>query len=251
MTPDPTFYRSADMPGLVFNPGENRVIVYPDPRNPKGLMDSFLTYRSYGFGFHDGALPIMDKADRFKDPQPAYDSLDAYLDDRHRVDPDGKIEMASAAEAEAIRLGIIASSASRDVRYKDKVYRAWDGGGRYRELFTDDPQDTFRAPWKALVYLSQNKRVQVLFEGEVCDMDPLFRTLTRRNGDRLRMERDDPRLTYCADQPVGPRVKYRGRICHYKWATKPYALIYDPSINADRKVTIKALAWIDPRPEVF
>lgn len=136
------------------------------------------------------------------------------------------------------------------VRYEDKEYHvqeaaryAWQSPGCTRMILDPETKETREVPWKALVYLEDNAKEQVLLDGQVCSADPnsfgdtLY--VTRPDGTALHLEKSN--ATWVADQPVGTPMLFEKRQVYFKWTTKPYALVYDPKIGADRKVKIARL----------
>jgi len=224
-------------------PGDLRGIFYPDVDAPFPTPEAFEAYHSCGFGLGDGALPIMDM-EHVTVGERLYASIEEYWDAREKADPEGAIEGQSVQEFRSH----IRQTFSKKVRHQDREWFAPRYSTRRRTLLWDPvsgEEKTVREA--ALVDLDDNARTQILHQGEVCLY--LHGHVTSRDGTRSKLDRS--LIQKCADQPVGPRVTYRGRECHYKWKCAAYALVYDPKIKADRKVSMKALTWIDPQPNVL
>lgn len=139
-----------------------------------------------------------------------------------------------------------------EVRYGEKVYHLqeepgfpWQRQGRTRRILDPNTKEEHVVPWKALVYLEENATAQVLLDGQVCSAEPDFWStcVTRPDGTITQVARENRVLV--ADKPVGTPVLFKGRVCHQKWTTRPYALIYDPKIQADRKVRVKSLRPVE------
>jgi hypothetical protein len=131
------------------------------------------------------------------------------------------------------------------VRYEDKLYHAQGRvSGGYLRVYDADTDEKRLVKWKGVVYLEENKRNQVWMNGEVCWVEnPHGPTLVVTKPDSSVVTVPREQVEFCADKPVGTRATYRGREVWFKWTTKPYALIFDPLIGVDRKVSIKSLRF--------
>lgn len=209
-----------------------------------------------------GAVPVLDKV-HFEDclgQEPAYPNFEAYLEattaDKVPVTKEDYTRWRE--EWGRVTMGDTQWFGPK-VRYGEKVYHLqeesgfpWQRQGRMRRILDPDTKEERTVPWKALVYLEENASAQVLIEGRVCaaEPEPWSTGVTKPDGTTIHVERVGRVLV--ADKPFGTPVLFEGRVCHLKWTTRPYALVYDPKIGADRKVLLKSLrddANCTPKPE--
>lgn len=227
-------------------PGDRRGILYPDVEGAFPTLDAFKAYHSLGFGLGDGALPILDMVSVTVGER-LYETFDAYLDARDKADPCGSIEERSAKAFWHAQRLIFSTKA----RHREEVWhiptRLVGGRGREVTLWNPETGEEKTVLSASIVDITDNYNTQILHQGEVCLY--VWGAIQTRSGHRTPTPVDS--IERCADKPVGPRVTYRGRHCHYKWKCRQYALIYDPKIGADRKVSFKSLTWIDPKPEAL
>lgn len=211
-------------------------------------------------GGYGGVLPIVDREcfEHLLTTEPAYSSWDKWFADplvKQELDLLNEHEREWRQEWSGIFEAVHFRVHYERVRYEDRVYLVEPLTGwvsnfhrvKTRRIFDPDNLEGEGqvVPWKALVYLEETAREQVYYNGMVCSSDmanDLFSTTVHcPDGTTVQIPQEEQKKLRCANQPVGEIRRYKGREVWFKWNTRPYALVYDPLIGADRKVRIKDL----------
>lgn len=244
-------YRHVNLNILIdHKPGQARGIGMPDLAR-LGLQRAYEAMWDLWPWWGEGMLPILDKvcfADVLGD-EPVYASHDEYRAATLEVD---QTFVTGDWRRWRDEWGIKSVGAvwwfGPEVRYGPKVHhlqsQGWPARGRFRTILDPATRITTTVHWKALVYLEENARSQVLLDGQVCFAEREWwhkgpRRVTRPDGAVIEVAEED--LNHVADQPVGEPMIFQKRLCHLKWTTRPYALVYDPEVGADRKVPCRSL----------
>jgi hypothetical protein len=233
---------------ILWSPKYTRGIAYPDierlgyEKSYKAMWHLFPGWKM------NGMLPILDReafieklgALVYADFEEYYHTADATWEPVGAIDKWWKEWF-----RESVAQGHESCFYGPYVRYKDRLYHGQGRvSGGYVRLYDADKDKSLFVKWKSVVYLEENKRNQVWMNGEVCWVEnPHGPSLVVTKPDSTVVTVPRESVDFCANKPVGTPATYRGRKVWFKWTTKPYALIFDPLIGADRKVSVKSVRF--------